>query len=372
LKNAGISANTISTSSSVDPISGVFDGRKFRINVKPKAGGMGESTLNSSITELFPCIAFEKKLNPKSVEDFMEKLMAVDLSSCRCIFKGDLPAAQKTVNGAEGSSKYADKMDAAFAILNFINDTHNSKAIRDVYWGYRGKPRGVPGNHPGDMFIEYADGSMLGVSLKAGGKKTAEPQLNTYHRTIFVNKRGPSYNDKAGHDALRLLIYNQVYSKIKGMPPIDNFDGGKTGRHRDKDKTIAAIDRLSKRDQDKYYNEYLELARQGVIDRLNKNSMQTLMWIKNAILRDAPDVPTMVVKATGGKNYEEVTDRDEVGVFLPQVKFIRAYAGRTKQNFVIELKSSDEVVKLGMTIRSSSGGKLKQWSLKVTYNGLLR
>ena len=96
------------------------------------------------------------------------------------------------------------------------------------------------------------------------------------------------------------------------------------------------------------------------------------MWIKNAILRDAPDVPTMVVKATGGKNYDEVTDRDEVGVFLPQVKFIRAYAGRTKQNFVIELKSSDEVVKLGMTIRSSSGGKLKQWSLKVTYNGLLR
>ena len=96
------------------------------------------------------------------------------------------------------------------------------------------------------------------------------------------------------------------------------------------------------------------------------------MWIKNAILRDAPDVPTMVVKATGGKNYEEVTDMDEVGVFLPQVKFIRAYAGRTKQNFVIELKSSDEVVKLGMTIRSSSGGKLKQWSLKVTYNGLLR
>jgi hypothetical protein len=25
-----------------------------------------------------------------------------------------------------------------------------------------------------------------------------------------------------------------------------------------------------------------------------------------------------------------------------------------------------------MTIRSSSGGKLKQWSLKVTYNGLLK
>ena len=82
LKNAGISANITSTNSSVDPIDGNHEGRNFRINVKPKSGGMGESTLNSSITELFPCIAFEKKLNPTSVEDFMEKLMAVDVSKC--------------------------------------------------------------------------------------------------------------------------------------------------------------------------------------------------------------------------------------------------------------------------------------------------
>ena len=274
LKNAGISANTTSTSSSVDPIDGNFDGRNFRINVKPKSGGMGESTLNSSITELFPCIAFEKKLNPKNVEDFMEKLMAVDLSKCKCIISSDLDAAEKTVNGAEGSSKYRDKMDAALAILDFINDQHNDKPIKNVYWGYRGKPTGVPKGHPGDMFIEYMDKKMLGVSLKAGGKKTSEPQLNTYHRTIFVNKRGSSFNDQSGHDALRTLIYNQVYSKIKGMPPIDNFDGGKNGRHKDKDKTVNAINKLSKRDADKYYNEYLELARQGVIDRLNKNTKQ--------------------------------------------------------------------------------------------------
>ena len=100
--------------------------------------------------------------------------------------------------------------------------------------------------------------------------------------------------------------------------------------------------------------------------------MQAMMWIKDAILREAPDVPTMVVKTIGGEKYEEVTDRDAVGVFLPQVKFIKAYAGKTKQNFVLELSSGDESVKLGMTIRSSSGGKLKQWSLKVTYNGLVK
>ena len=118
LKNAGIQANIGSTKSSVDPIDGNFEGRNFRINVKPKSGGMGESTLNSSITELFPCIAFEKKLNPTSVEDFMAKLMAIDLSSCKCIIKSDLPAAEKTVNGAEGSSKFKDKMENALGILD--------------------------------------------------------------------------------------------------------------------------------------------------------------------------------------------------------------------------------------------------------------
>ena len=117
LKNAGVTANTAPTNSSVDPIDGTFDGRNFRINVKPKTGGMGESTLNSSITELFPCIAFEKKLNPTTVEDFMEKLMGVNLSSCTSIIKSDLDAAQKTVNGAEGSSKYKEKMENALGIL---------------------------------------------------------------------------------------------------------------------------------------------------------------------------------------------------------------------------------------------------------------
>ncbi len=375
LKNAGISSNITSTSSSVDPIGGNYDGRKFRINVKPKAGGMGESTLNSSITELFPCIAFEKKLNPTSIEDFMTKLMSVDLSTCKCIIKSDLPAAEKTVNGAEGSSKFEDKMNAALGILDFINDQHNDKSIKNVYWGYRGKPKGVPENHPGDMFIEYVGKKpkWLGVSLKAGGKKTKEPQLNTYHQTMFVNtKGGPDFKDESGKKALRDLIYSQVYSKISGIPPIDNFDGGKNGRHKDKDKTIKAIDKLSRRDQDKYYDEYLGLARQGLVDRFNKDKVASLKYIKDAILREAPDVPTIVIKAVGS-SYEEVTDRDAVGVFLPQVEFVKAYissGGRSKQNWYIALLSGDEVVTLSMTIRSSSGGKLKQWNLKVTYNGL--
>jgi hypothetical protein len=375
LSLAGIPVTITSLSStSVDPIDGEFDGRKFRIIVKPKKGGMGETTLNSSITELFPCIAFEKKLNPTSVDDFMKKLWEVDLSTCKCVNKLDIKAAEYTVNAAESSSKYKDKMTAALAIYDFINDQHNDKPIKMVYWGYRAKPvgLGIPKNHPGDMFIEYSDTKVLGVSLKAGSKKSKEPQLNTYHRTMFVNTKGTSFNDPDGESSLREKIYNQVYSKIEGMPPLLNYDGGKTGRHKDKVKTINAINSLSVKDQQKYYDEFLALARQGLIDRMNKDSKSSLEWIKDAILREAPNVPTLVIKATKGRNYEEVTDRDAVGVFLPQVEFVQAYAAKTKQNWVIELTSGSESIKFGMTIRSSTGGKLKQFNLKVTYNGLLK
>ena len=35
-------------------------------------------------------------------------------------------------------------MENALGILNFINDQHSDKPIKQVYWGYRTKPTGVP------------------------------------------------------------------------------------------------------------------------------------------------------------------------------------------------------------------------------------
>jgi len=372
LTNAGITASTLETNSSVDPIQGVFDNRKFRINVKPKSGGMGETTLNSSITELFPCIAFEKRLNPKNVQDFMELLISIDVSKLNCVLPKDRDAAKETINKAEGSSKFEDKMNNALGVLKFINAQHKNKTISNVYWGYRAKPKGVPNGHPGDIFLKFQDGSLLGVSLKAGKKKSKEPQLNTYHRTIFKNTRGgASFDDQSGNDFLRKKIYDTVYSKIEGMPLLDNFDGGKTGRHKDKKETIKAINSLSTKDQNTYYDEYLAMVKQGLIDRFNKSKEESLQFIKSAILRDAPDVPTMVIKASGS-DYEEITDRNELGVFLPQVEFVQATSKKTKQDWIIELKSGGETVKMGMVVRSSSGGKLKQFSLKVLYVGIVK
>ena len=382
LTQAGVQAAIASSSSSVDPIDGIHDGDNFRIEVKPLSGGMQETTLNSSITELFPCIAFEKNYNPKSVEAFMDFLMSIDVNTMNCIHSKDKEAAKETINKAESSSKYQDKMSNAIAITQYLYDTSKSKPINSVYWGYRSssKPKGVPPNHPGDVFIKFSGSSnmqFLGVSLKAGGKKTKEPQLNTYVRPVWK-----FFNADRDLQTLRQTAYAQVYSKIEGMPAIDNFDGGKTGRHRDKsqsEKALVAYDKKNNRAYEKDYDAMLEIMRTGIINLFNKNKNKSLEYIKSEILRDAPEVPTIVIKAVGN-SYEEVTDRDELGVFLPQVQFIKASASmKSKQNWELELKSANETVKMLMTIRSNKSGnagqkKLGQYptGLAVKYNGITK
>lgn len=383
LKSQGIDASLGSGGSSVDPVDGTYNNKSFRILVKPLSGGMQETTLNSSITELFPCIAFEKNYKPKSVEDFMEFLMSVDVSKMTCVHSKDKEAAQETINKAEFSSKYKEKMNNAIAITQYLYDENGSRKIDSVYWGYRSssKPQGVPPKHPGDIFIKFSGQKsgmeFLGVSLKAGGKKTKEPQLNTYVTPVFTFF-------KADRDlqSLRKTAYDQVYSKIEGMPAIDNFDGGKNGRHKDRAETAKALVAHSRKNNRKYeadYDSMLEIMRTGIIKLFNKDKNKSLEYIKSEILRDAPEVPTIVIKAVGD-GYEEVTDRDELGVFLPQVSFIKASSSNTsKQNWTLELKSKDQTIKMLMTIRSNKPGtagqrKLGQFptGLAVKYNGIAK
>ena len=377
LRQAGVTAQIGSGSSSVDPIDGEFDNMKFRILVKPVSGGMGETTLNASITELFACIAFELNYNPTDVPSFHKYLLGIDASKLTCVMGKDLAAAEETINKADTSTKFAEKMENAIAIWQFLKDQHADKPIKNVYWGYRAKPAGVPRGHPGDMFIEYTDKKMLGVSLKAGGKKTSEPQLNTYVRPVF-----DAFGESRTMASLRTKAYQQVYSKIKDMPAEANFDGGKNGRHKDRAKTeniLKAYDKKNNRAYEKDYDTMLEIMRQGIVNLFNKNKKKTVDYIIAEILRDAPGVPTMVVKAIGS-TYEEVTDRNEVGVFLPQVKFVKAVTARSsKQNWYIILQSGDDSITMAMSIRSNKSGhagkkKLGQFplGLAVKYNGIAK
>jgi hypothetical protein len=315
LNQAGIKASLGTSSSSVDPIDGIYQNRNFRIFVKPLSGGMGETTLNSSITELFPLIAFEKKYNPKDIISFHQFLLGVDVSKLKCVGPKDIKAAEETINKADTSTKFKEKMANAIGVLKYIQQEDKNKKIKSLFWGYRAKPAGVPSKHPGDMFITYNDNKILGVSLKAGGKKTSEPQLNTYIGKVFDEFKDRNYGK------LMSLAYKSVYSKIPGMPPERSFI-----RDRKTKDILRDFDKKNNAQYEKFYNDYLEIMRQGIVKLFNKNKDNTIKYIKTNILRDAPDVPTIVIKAVGS-DYEEVTDKSghaglkKLGQFSLAVKY---------------------------------------------------
>ena len=370
MKQAGIKAEVREKSGqSVDPIH-IDDGfdTNIIILIKPKSGGIGETTLNASITELFPAIAWEKSFRVgTNIEKFYDFLLEQDPEKLKCVNKQDVKAANDTIQKASESSKFSEKMLNAMGVYKYLVDENKGKTIKQVYWGYRAKPKGVPKNHPGDIFVEFNDGEMLGVSLKAGGKKTKEPKLNTYVNPIFT-----AFKD-SGVKKLRKELHDKVYSKIEGMPDANSYDGSK---RRDTAKALVA---LSKKDNKKYeqlYDQHLEISRGAVINLFNKNKNKTLDYIRSEILRDAPDVPTKVIKAVKD-DFEEITANDELGVFLPSVRFIKAYPSRSsKQNWFLELKSKDQTVTMEMSIRTNKAGNAGQkklgqfFNLAVKYNSL--
>tara|TARA_E500000178_G_scaffold63850_1_gene60807 strand:- start:605 stop:1957 length:1353 start_codon:yes stop_codon:yes gene_type:complete len=367
LRQAGVDAKLGDSQSSVDPIDGKFEDRAFRIFVKPESGGMGETTLNASITELFPCIAFENKYKPKDAKSFHEYLIDVDLKKLKCVIPGDVEKAQEIINRADTSSKFEDKMNNAIAINKFILDQNKDKKIVETRWGptNKSKPAGVPGGHPGDIFLTYFDKSILGVSLKAGGKKTTEPKLNTYVNTVFNAFR-------QGNKLRRIYtkVHKDAHGKIPGMPPANRFQ-----KDRKTSQVLRDFDKKNNKRYEELYNVYLEIMRQEIIKLFNADRKNTLEYIKKEVLRDAPDVPTLVIKAAG-KGYSEITEKDALGVFIPQVDFVKAYPSRTsKQNWEIELKSGSDSLVMKMSIRTNKSGhagvkKLGQHSLAVKYNSL--
>jgi len=370
LDQAGIKAEVRNkTGQSVDPIfiDSHFD-VKVILLIKPKSGGMGETTLNASITELFPLIAWEKNYRMgTSIEKFYDFLLEQEPTTLKCVLGKDSKAAVDTIQKASESSKFSEKMLNAMGVYKYLVDENKGKPIKNVYWGYRAKPTGVPKGHPGDIFLEFNDG-MLGVSLKAGGKKTKEPKLNTYVNPIFT-----AFNKERNVIALRRKLHTEVYSKIEGMPPSGSYDKSKK---RDTSKLLIKLNKEDKARYEKLYDQHLEICRQSVIDLFNENKENTLEYIRSAILRDAPSVPTKVIKAVED-NFEEVTETDELGVFLPLVKFVKAYASKSsKQNWFLELKSREQTITMAMSIRTNKSGtagnkKLGQFfNLSVKYNSL--
>ncbi len=341
-----------------------FPRHDILITYKPTAGGggMAETTLNASITELFPALAFMANKKFTSVDDFY-KFVKTARDNGVYLSVRDKQQGQKFIEQAQSSSKYKEKMENAIAILNYLHDENGKSPIDKVYWGYREKPRGIPDSHKGDIFVQYKSGEMKGVSLKAGGAKTKEPLFNTY-----VNKMFDSFNDERGKAALMKDVYDKIHNKL-GLPQDWNSRGNM-------DSSIDKIESIKEKTPDYYnekYDEMLEMCRQAVIDRFKKNKDDTRKYIEEQIIGKADNVPLEVVKAVGTR-YQYVTDEDSLGIFLPTVTAVDAEAGSSKQNFTVILKNKEDSITMNMSIRSNKpmpNNKLAQgFNLAIKFNGM--
>jgi len=242
-------------------------------------------------------------------------------------------------------------------------NNHNQKhPIAEVYWGYRTKPSGVDASNPGDIFLKYANGGMLGVSLKAGGASTKEPILNTYVKPLF------DYFGKANdYRTLKESLYPQYREAGVSDSDIRTKWGSKP--------LAQQLGEFEKENESKYnelYDINLRLIKNAVIKLFNSNITKTRKFIKSQILKDHLKTPFIKVKATSSTAYVDNT-YDQLSAGLEAATSIVASAGRAKQDFIITL-SDGITLDMEFSARSNKSGflhKLGQFeNLSVKFNAI--
>lgn len=346
----------------------------FNINIlyKPAvgSGGMNETTLNSTITELAPAIAFMsgyKFGNGTKGISTVEKLMeVVEANASAPVYIGnDLQQGLNFIKIMKSSSKYNEKMLAALGVLKYLTDEDKKDKIVKVYWGYRNKPAGVPKNHKGDLFLSYASGGLIGVSIKAGTEKSAEPQLNIYVRKLFRD-----FGRMKELDKLEDKVYKSIHSTL-GLP----VDWESSRKKRDSLTTILNYSKKYPADYEKLYDKMLEMIRQEVVNCFNTNLKDSKNFINTHVLDKGSNIPLVVIKGYD-KIYKFITDEDALDATLPKVKSIVASSSSTsKQNWTIDLKHGrNEKLTMNMSIRSNKSipeNKVAQGvDLAIKFNGL--
>ena len=339
---------------------------------KNKSGGMQESTLNASITELFPIIAFDKKIPEKLTEQkfYTEIQKAYDPKSKVFLGTNDNKQGKKFIDDAVHSSKFKEKIINAKAALGYINQQAKGKPIKQVYWGYRKKPNGVNPSHRGDIFIEYTDGKMVGLSVKAGGAGTKEPKYNTYISVVM--KEG--YKDEATYQKWQKESYDQYYKKVPNIPKFSFY-----GR----EQMVAAVANLEVNDS-KYYNELydeqLDWLRGKLIAYMLKNPEKTKKWLLNDVAAVDNKVPTLLLKLQGDK----ATVEDDENILAECVQRSKKGADglsiekskTSKQNIIVTLTCRDHDTHFEFAVRTNQVGinhKLGQFiRLAFKYNGVVK
>ena len=344
---------------------------------------MGETTQNASVTELFPCLAFNKKFRPSNVEDFKKFLYKLNIKSAKTSYApSDADAAAEVIEKLSTMEErfVKMKMENAIGITNFLYDLNTSKPIKKVVWGYHAKPSGVPKNHAGDIFVFFQNKEILGISLKAGTTKSKEPLLNSYVKTQLVRM------DK--ESALKPMedeLWDAVYSKL---PNIESVASKSTYASGDR-KVTAGIRQIyldyhieNEEESNNLYAAMVRIQRTHVCKALNELKLEDFKkWVyDNFNLQKPAKVPLILVKAVG-KTAEQ--KGDDLASLLPLVTSFNAYLNKSSvQEWFIDIDTPDEMKKLKMTIRSDASvregkslaklGRLAKFSmLKLQYSGVV-
>ena len=343
----------VSSESSMEVVETKPGKTKYRFVFKPTRGGMSQTTLNASITELFPCIAFLTGIKARSVKnnrDFYNKIIANNNPSLPCYVNArDAAAGREFIEKAE-NGKFDEKVRNAINVLRWIEGVNRAHPIANVFWGYRAKPRGVRTNHPGDIFLQFQNGQMLGVSLKAGGATTDEPKLNTYVKPIY-----DFYGKSREYDQLKEKLWPQ-YMQVFGVTEDDKKKWGT--------KALAMktydFEQINPKAYDALYDQNLAIIKQELANLLNSDMQKTKRWLLENLTNQDRDVPLVVVKTTQMTARRDKSS-DVLTEALASVSSIMASptpkTGSSKQGWYIALSDGSKL-QLEFTTRTNKVGAM--------------
>lgn len=357
--------------------------------------GGEQTTVNSTITELFPALCFNNNYDPKTPDDLENFIKSLDLRSQKSkktfVNESNIKAGKEFVVLMDRikPEMRKEKIMNAYAITKYLFETNKERNIEKVIWGYREKPNGVPSNHAGDIFVFFKDKnvepSIIGVSLKAGGEKTSEPKLNSYVKTTLTK---PMWLKSAPKSVAQLKkeLWKEVYSKIPGLPNTINENNyfesaGKKESTKPNPLLISKMIDFFEVDP-KYFDELYfkmnKICREKLCEVINNDIDATKQWINEEFRLEKKDVdvPLVLVKAIKSK-YE--LSGDPLVDILPKAKKIHAYLNENSvQEWFIDVSTDKKKITLLMTIRSDSEfrrakpkGKLGAFvGLKLLYRGV--
>ena len=347
----GTISRQLMTVSSMEVTNCKSNGMTYRFVYKPTKGGMSQTTLNASITELFPCIAFEtgiKSRQIKNVKDFYNKIIENNSKNLNCYLNDkDAKAGKDFIDKAE-TGKFQEKVQNAINILKWIEGVHKLHPIKNVYWGYRAKPRGVMSNHPGDIFLQFTNGKYLGVSLKAGGEKTDEPKLNTYVKPIY-----DFYGKSNEYEKLK----DKLWPQYKLIPGITDADKNMWGTQALAKKTFL-FEQQDEATYNELYDKNLAIIKDELLKLLNSDFQKTKKWLLEKVAQQQQDVPLVVVKATDRQARRDKSS-DMLVEALASVKKIEAVPpkGSSKQGWNIMLSDGSKL-QMDFTTRTNKVGAM--------------